>query len=235
VPLSSRPRLAARLVRVAVVSADVCLPLPLVAYAQGVDQPTAADVRAWSPPAFDWEDAGYPAPAPGDPESVALEKRVQWAVGEIESMTGRPFATIVAPDPSSGQPNLVPVAEKATVLKVILDVVGGTAAALAVLGAPWLRSFTAGSYSETRFSPAEMSGIQGRGSEAIGNLGPEPLATLLLMLMTDDKRADWLFLLTGRSAPASGYVAEDWGGDDCDIYGGLIFGPGVTHGWPWGP
>lgn len=197
-----------------------------------MDQPTAADVRAWSPPEFDWAAAGYPAPADGDPESVALEKRVQWAVGEIESITARPFSTIEPPPDGSTEPNLVPVAEQATVLKVMFAVLGGTKAALAVMQAPWLRSFTAGSYSETRFSPAEIAGIQGRGTERLGYLGPEPLATLLLMLMTPDKRADWVYLITGKAAPAGTFVPVDWG--DSGEFGGLVVGQGVENGWPFG-
>lgn len=198
-----------------------------------MDRPTAADVRAWSPPEFDWADAGYPAPSGSDPEPVALEKRVSWAVSEIESITGRPFQTILPPPDGSNALNLVPIAEEATVLKVMLNAISGTAEALEVLSAPWLRSFTAGSYSETRFSAAEVEGIQGRGAERIGSLGPEPLATLLLLLMTDDKRADWIYLLTGKIKPALAFTGMDFDGAGHEHGGQFVFGSGVTHGWPF--
>lgn len=196
-----------------------------------MDRPDAAAIRAWSPPEFNWAAAGYPAPAPGDPEPIALEKRVDWAIAEIETITGRSFDLIVPPPVGSALPNLVPVAEKATVLKVMTDVLGGSKAALQVMGQPWLRSFTAGSYSETRFSPAELSGTQGRGTERVGDLGPEPLATLLLILMTDEKRDEWIYLLTGRVAPAGTFVAPDWGGHHG--VSPAAAGQGIEAWWPW--
>lgn len=196
-----------------------------------MDRPTAADVRAWSPPQFDWAAAGFPAPAGSDPEPIGFQKRVEWVVGEIENITGRPFPTIVAPPDGSSDPNLIPVAEQATVLKTMFEVLAGTKAALKVMQAPWLKAFTAGSYSESRFSPAELSGISGRGSEHLASLGPEPLATLLLMLMTPDKRADWIYLIQGKVKPAVAVV----GGHHHDREGGpFVFGSGVEHGWPFG-
>lgn len=197
-----------------------------------MDVPSGADLRAWAPPQLDWTAIGYPPVPAGDPDP--LDKRAEWSAAEIETITGRPIASIVPPVDGSTEPNLVPVAEKAITLKTLLDVLSGTADALAVLGQPWLRSFTAGSYSETRFSPAEMGGISGRGVEHMASLGPEPLATLLILLMTPEKLDEWRFLITGVAAPAGTFVEPDWGHGHGGRVGGLAWGPGITHSWPWG-
>jgi hypothetical protein len=177
--------------------------------------PTAADVRRVAPPNLDWTSLGYPAPASGDPDP--LEARVSWAAAEVAAITGRDLTTLTADEQL--------IAQRAITLKVLLDTLGGTKDALDVLGQPWLRSFSAGSYSETRFSAAEMSGTQGRGSEKIVSLGPEPLATLLWLLMSPEKQDEWRFLLTGVAAPASRFIAQDWGGHEW--WGPRIFGPGI--------
>lgn len=186
-----------------------------------MDQPTAAAVRGWAPPQFDWAKAGYPVPSSGpDP----LEPHVAFALGEVLNITGRTLDDILTDAD-------IAVAERVITLKTMVDVMGGTTAALAVLAAPWLRSFTAGSYSEQRFSPAEMAGISGRGDAAPAGLGPEPIATLLWLLMTPEKREEWMYLLTGRSAPAVSFT--EFGGCD-DVGGWPVVGWGsAIETWPW--
>lgn len=194
------------------------LPLPRVAYAQDVEQPTATEVRSWSPPLFDWATYGFGVADP-DP----LDVRVQWAVGQLYAVTGRTLESITSLEE-------VAIAQKVLAAFTVMEAMGGGTAALAVLEQPWLKSFTAGSYSETRFSPSEIAGGQSKSPPY-----PAALWALLWALMTDEKKDDWIRTLTGQNAPAVAYVAEDWGEDVGDTYGGLVFGPGVTHGWPWGP
>jgi hypothetical protein len=100
---------------------------------------------------------------------------------------------------------------------------GGSPAALNVQGKPWLKSFTAGSYSETRFSPAELSGANGSGkADVIAKLHPwRELALALWLLATPAKREEWTAVFGGEPAPAGG------------IFVGTVehFGEGV---WPYG-
>lgn len=174
------------------------------------------------PPQFDFVSAGYPPPTNSDPDP--LDTPVRWAMGEVLSITGRTLADITT-DPD------VALAQKAVTLKVMIQILGGTKQALAIMAAPWLKSFTAGSYSETRFTPAELAGVSGRGTEAIGSLGPEPLASILLMLCTPDRLAYWLYLITGKAAPAASFSPAGFG--ECDPFPVMGWGPAVES-WPVG-
>lgn len=188
-----------------------------------MDTPTGTAVRTWMPPQFDVGAAGYPAPTGSDPDP--LDIRVQWALGDVLSITGRTLDDILtAPD--------IALAQQAITIKVMIAVLGGTAAALKIMAAPWLKSFTAGSYSETRFTPAELAGVSGRGTEAIGSLGPEPLASILLQLCTPERLEYWLYLITGRAAPAASFTSSDFGG--CDEFPVMGFGAAIET-WPVGP
>jgi len=174
-----------------------------------MDVPTAADIRAWAPPSLNWEDYGIGEPW-GDGEDP-LAVRVQWAVGQLFADTGRTLESIKRPEE-------VAIAQQVLVAFTVLGVLGGSEQALQVQGAPWLKSFSAGSYSETRFSPAELSA---RGAPPY----PQPLWNLLWALMTDEKKDDWRLRLGLGFAPAAGFVSVDWSGDG--ERGPAVWGPGV--------
>jgi hypothetical protein len=177
--------------------------------AGGMLQPTAADIRLWGPPLFDWAAYGFPPGVSPDP----LEVRVGWAIGELYAVTGRTLLSIVTPED-------ITVAQKVLAAFVIMEATGGGAAALAMMDQPWLKSFSAGSYSESRFSPAEL-GMAG------GTSPPFPgwLWWMLWSLMTDDKRDEWRRLLNGTVKPAVAMVPvsfEPTGG-----WGGSAWGDGI--------
>jgi hypothetical protein len=184
-----------------------------------MDRPTTTELRTWSPPAFVWADYGFPDPA-GD---AALDVRIGWAVGTLYAVTGRKLDTITSDEE-------IPIAQKVIAMLAIMEALGGGKAALAVMEKPWLKSFAAGSYREDRFSPAELAGVSGTTKQP-----PYPAAlwTLLWALMTPEKRDEWTWLLTGQAAPATTFIDPGFGGDCGDSLGGLVFGSGVTHGWPF--
>lgn len=185
-----------------------------------MDTPTATQVRSWAPPNFQWSTYGFPVPTGSDPDP--LDVRVGWAAGTLYGVTGRTMASITNPEETA-------IAQKVITAFVITEVLGGGPAALAVLEQPWLKSMTAGSYSEQRFSPAELAG----GSVSAPPY-PPALWALLWAIMTQEKRDDWMFRLTGQRAAAGTFVNVDWGGPGDHHHGdGLMFGPGVTHSWPW--
>lgn len=181
-----------------------------------MDRPTAAEVRAWAPPQFLWLTYGYPAPEGPDPD--LLEKRVEWAAAQLRLETGRLLESIVDPDE-------VAIAEQAIVLLTMQGAMGGSTAALAIAGAPWLKSFTAGSYSETRFSPSELTGTA---KDVMGKINPWlPLARLLWLLATPEKREEWLELYGGVVAPAGGIFEQDVSGT------GEVLWPFGGPMWPY--
>lgn len=156
-----------------------------------MDAPTATLIRAWSPPLFIWADYGFPV---ADPDT-ALEVRVGWAVGELYAVTGRTLASITAAEEVS-------VAQKVLAAFVMMEAVGGGQAAIEVMNQPWLKQMVAGSYSETRFSPAEMAG---------GGTGKSPpfpnwLWWMIWSLCTDEARDRWRRLLGECVAPAVAFV-----------------------------
>ena len=188
-----------------------------------MDAPTAADIRAWSPPAFQWDDYGFPAPdPPTDPDP--LEIRVEWSIGTLFAVTGRTLASITSVEDTA-------MAQKVIVVFTVMEALGGGEAAIAVLEAPWLKSFTAGSYSETRFSPSELTG---KGQPPY----PYALWNLLWALMTEEKQDEWWERLTGQRRPAGVFIEPDWGGspghrDGSDSYGPVAWGSGIEHPWGW--
>lgn len=178
-----------------------------------MDRPTASDVRAQVPPQFNWTAAGYPTPVP--PAADTLDVRVATAAATLALTIGRKLEAIVDEDE-------VVIARNAVALLVLYDAMGGSAASLQVASRPWLRSFTAGSYSETRFSPAEMAG-NGKDLDVIAKLHPWPaLARALWLLATPAKRVEWQEVFLGLVAPAGG-IFEVFAGER---------GAGV---WPYGP
>lgn len=121
-----------------------------------------------------------------------------WAAGTLFAVTGRTLASILTAEEVS-------IAQKVLVTFTVMEAMGGGEAALAVLEAPWLKSFTAGSYQETRFSPSELAG------GAKGPPYPAALWALLWSLMTDEKRDDWTERLGGARRPAGFYVQPTFG------------------------
>lgn len=178
-----------------------------------MERPTAAEIREWSPPQFTWASYGFPA---ADPDSK-LEKRVEWAAARLRLETGRTLASIVDADE-------IAAAEQAMVLLAMQEAMGGAKAAVAIAGAPWLKSFTAGSYSEARFSPSELAGTKG---DVLARINPwDVLARLLWLLATPERREEWMELYGGTPAAAGGIFEQvERNGDD-------VLWPYGGRGWP---
>jgi hypothetical protein len=182
-----------------------------------MNQPTSAEIRGFAPPLFVWADFGFPAPSGSDPDP--LDARVGWAVGTLFAVTGRTLASITTVEH-------VAIAQRVLTAFVLLEALGGGEAALSVMESPWLKSFTAGSYSETRFSPSELG---------LGKAPPFPPAlwTLLWALMTDDMKDEWIFRLGGPRRPAGTFVEPDWGfGAPSSPAGPMVWGSGIETWWP---
>lgn len=175
-----------------------------------MDQPTGSDIRAWAPPQLDWTKYGFADASGSDPDP--LDVRAQWAVGQLYADTGRTLASITGPEETV-------IAQQVLVAFAVMGAMGGSAAALRVAEAPWLKSFSAGSYSETRFSPSELAG--GRGTMPY----PIELWNLLWALMTPEKQDDWRLRLGMGNAPAGSFVQPDWGGGE--HFGPRIWGDGI--------
>lgn len=181
-----------------------------------MDRPTAAAIRAIAPVQFDWSSFGYPA---GDPDP--LEARVEYAIARLRLETGRTLDSITDVDEQA-------VARHAIALLTMQETLGGSSAVLAVQGQPWLKSFTAGSYSETRFSPGELAGNAGANADVLARINPWPaLARDLWLLATQEQRDAWVELYTGRYAPEGG-IFEHWA-DPC---GPDVVWPYGARGWP---
>lgn len=184
-----------------------------------MDAPTAEEIRSYAPPLFDWETYGFPADVDPDP----LDVRVGWAVGTLYAVTGRTMDSITLTEE-------VAIAQRVLAAFVMLEATGGSAAALQVLEQPWLKSFTAGSYSETRFSPSEIAGGSGKTETPPY---PPTLWALLWALMTEEKRDEWRQRLTGQVSPAAAFFDMDWGGGEPPV-APMVWGAGVDNSWPWG-
>jgi hypothetical protein len=160
---------------------------------------------------LDWSAYGF------DEFGEQLDTRALWATGQLYAITGRTMASITLAEE-------VAIAQQVLLAFTVIGAQGGSAAAIAVAEAPWLKSFTAGSYSETRFGPTELAGAKA-GSAPY----PEPIWSLLWALMTPEKQDDWRVRLGMAAAPAGVFIGMDWGGHD--HYGPSIWGPGIDNGW----
>jgi hypothetical protein len=166
-----------------------------------MDAPTAAEVREWAPPQFAFASYGYPAPEGEAPDT--LEARTRWAWAYVLETTGR------TPEDLTG--NDQALAEQAVTLRVMQLALGSSATTFATLSKPWIKSFTAGSYSETRFSPSELGG---NAKDVLTKVNPWlELASLLWLLMTDEKRDYWLEVFGGRVRPAGAFIPVDFSGE----------------------
>lgn len=203
-----------------------------------MDVPTAADIRSFAPPDFPWATLGFGAPAEGDAD--LLQKRVDWAQGYVEGTTWRPLATIQPPGEAGNLPtvedtpiSLVTVAEQAVMLSVLQIVATQSKGYFtATVLQDYIQSFTAGSYSETRASAENV--IRSRGGSVENPLVNRwrELSDLLYLLMTPDAYDYWRYRLTGITAPAAGYVGQDFGGIVREPRP-AAWGPGIES-WPIG-
>ena len=134
-------------------------------------------------------------------------------MGELYAITGRTMATITSPEETA-------IAQKVIAALAMIEAMGGGEKAIAVLEAPWLKSFTAGSYSEQRFSPQELANAKAAPY-------PPGLWALMWALMIDAKRDEWLERLGGQRRPAGVFIGMDWG--ETPSLGPAIFGDGVDH------
>lgn len=174
-----------------------------------MDAPTGEDIRNWAPPALDWDSLGLGEDFP-DP----LDQRATWAAGRLYADTGRTLASITVVEE-------IGIAQQVLVAFAVMGAQAGSAAALSVAAKPWLKSFSAGSYSESRFSPQEMAG-GGNGSTPPY---PMPLWNLLWALMTPEKQDDWRTRLGLANAPAAFLAFPHDGGGE--LFGPMIWGPGL--------
>jgi hypothetical protein len=183
-----------------------------------MDRPTAADVRALVPAQFDWAGFGYPVGTP-DP----LEARARYAAARLHLETGRDLDAISDPDE-------VAVAEHAIAGLVMQETMGGGAAALAVMEQPWLKSFTAGSYSETRFAPGELAtrAADSPQDSILRVVNPWPsIARDLWLLATPEQRDAWKELATGKASPVGGIFEVPVEG----CWDDLVWPYGAGRGW----
>jgi len=191
-----------------------------------MEAPTAAAFRAWSPPDFPWAKLGWVAPPEGEPDPV--QKRVEWAIGYVESTTRRTLASIEPPtDPNTI--NLVPIAEQAVVLATLQQLAQQSKGYFtATVLKDYISAFTAGSYSETRGGAENV--IRSRGGSVENPLVNRwrELSDLLYLLMTPDAEAYWRYRLTGVAPAAGTFISQDWGMEHAPAP--AVWGPGSSRG-----
>ena len=203
-----------------------------------MDIPDASEIRAWSPPDFPLANLGWPAPLDGQPDP--LQKRVDWAQGYVEGTTWRPLSTIVTPGQPGNLPmiedtpiDLVSVAEQALMLAVLQIIARQSKGYItATVLQDYIQSFTAGSYSETRSSAENV--IRSKGGSVENPLvnSWRELSDLLYLLMTPDAYDYWRYRLTGITAPAAGYIGQNFDGIEREP-APAAWGPGIES-WPVG-
>jgi hypothetical protein len=145
--------------------------------------PDAEDIREWS--SVDFAAQGYPAPTP--PDDDPLQRIVDAAIAYIAKVTGRQPLTSV-PDED------VILAEDAVRMRTEQLVMQSRAETVESSTDDQVRSFSAGSYSETRFD-------RKKGTERVLNTWPA-LEEILWALMTEDAKEQWIADLGGEPAPA---------------------------------
>lgn len=153
--------------------------------------PTAVAIRGWSKVNFD--PLGYE-------EDSDLERIVKRAGAVMQNVTGQTW---------EGMPELLePLAEQ--VVQMLTEQIAmQSQEEIAETGADFalISSFSAGSYTETRRALSEF---------AYKNkmLNSNPLINELLMdLMTEEKREEWVELMTGVVRPEFAVTEVDWNFD----------------------
>lgn len=175
-----------------------------------MDRPTAADVLARSEylrgvfaldPLPDPPPDPLPDSWPGDPANRNLIVLVEDADVWVEQTASRAPLETAVPD------NLARVALQAVTLQTELFAIDREADVVeAESTGTGIRSFTAGSYSETRFGYGEY--------RKAGMLSPsQALSDALWLLMDQDARDEFLAQVAGRPVPESAVVAVDWNRD----------------------
>lgn len=174
--------------------------------------PTAADVRSWSNPNFDWDELGYPAvSAPPDP----LDLVVAWSVADIQAITGRML------DATLTDLTLTALAQQAVLLRTQTMAYELQPDYQETAADDVVQSFTAGNYSETHVDPIKRAQAK--------TLTQNPaLARILWRLMDEDQADYWIGFLEGKNAPAFDVSEIDWGG----WYGPIEPVPGLYGSGP---
>lgn len=169
--------------------------------------PSVSEIRSMS----EFVRLSYPAsPFDAQREQDVSNARAT-AIEVIQSLTGRALdGTLPAA--------LVETARRAVVLKTEQLLAAFTRKSRrSAFGQRALRSFTAGPYSETYFTPDDAA--------KAARLDPDPVMhELLWALATDEMRDYWTGLWTGNFRPATGVVEVAWGARGFDGYGRGPFG-----------
>jgi len=156
--------------------------------------PTAADVRAHSLVNFD--EFGYPEDSP-DPLQYVVDQANAW----LTIVTGRSYTSGWTPPPIDPA-ILLPLMDQAVRMRTEQIVMQSQQDNVETAGDfDLIASFSAGSYSETRRDNMKTSTM----------INPWPaLNNLLFLLLDDDHRDFWLWLMTGIQPPAWSTVQVDW-------------------------
>jgi hypothetical protein len=157
--------------------------------------PTPDDLRNWS--TVRWERAGVP-------DDDMLQLRIDRAVGYVCFITGQSLDALFVPTWSAAG-SVEALMNQAIQLRTEQITMQGVRGHVASAGQnEVVSSFSAGSYSESRREPGHSKGQQ------YINTWPQ-LDELLWMLMTDDRRGDWMEAITGQTAPAFWVEEVEWG------------------------
>lgn len=163
--------------------------------------PTATQIRGWSK--VEWATLGYDVATP-DPLDELIARAEAW----IGSVTGRAMADVPVA--------LEPTMRRAVQLHVEVQAFESQNDFAETAADNVVASFSAGSYSEQHVDPIKRA--QAR------MLSQNPaLASSLWELMTDEKRDEWQYLLTGIQAPGFAVSEVDYPG----WYGPYEPAPGI--------
>lgn len=130
-----------------------------------------------------------------------LQERIAEEVPVVADLTGR----AIGGAPGVPVPDyLVPVAEAAIALRIERAPLTAKDAQKGI-GTLRLRSFTAGPYSETYFTPGDLAALKA--------LDPDRrIHELLWTLATEDKRAYWVYMWGGPIQPGVAVQTFNWRG-----------------------
>jgi hypothetical protein len=139
-------------------------------------------------------------------DAAGLQPIVDTAVGWIEWATGQTYAAM----PTAFEAMALTAAQRLT---EIMAVQSATDIVEAQADYATIQSFSAGGYNETRRS---LDAVRKSGMIHVDPV----MHALLWAMLTDDKRDDWTFWLTGEVAPASNVTEVDWTLDSFTFGGG---------------
>lgn len=150
----------------------------------------------------------YPVDEPDGGDDLTVD--IADATLLVAGMTGR---SIGGTDGEEVPTALVPAAWRAIAIKAEkIDVTSAPDAAEEAASGRVLRTITAGPWSESYFSSAELIAMSRRaGAVGVPQLDPDPvMAELLWQLATDDMRDEYIMLFTGRNTPAGSVTQIDY-------------------------